>query len=289
MESKSQNKQAEHVRFRNEKAILINKDNKKHKTSSSKTTRPSGLVNGLHQLEESVGSETVTDPSAGNVKEVLGFPKPSKQLVVGPGVPLDEYCMSLEYEGYNLSGTRMIKNNLFFYRFENCNMDYMDFVSEEQFYGGGKRSVCFSDVTFRGSSLQDVSFENCKFTGTIDLRETNLNGVRFGEVGGVESIDVRGSNITKKQYEYLCAKLKKLTSSEPTNKVIIDKYSVEDVRKETGLDTETLGVLMWSGEMDIRDRVTDETVSPSSFNPETHYVPQWVMQEFVESYKHLKM
>ena len=178
-------------------------------------------------------------------------------------------CSRLNLEGAEFSPRRLSNLNA-----TEANLDNSVF-----------EAVYVEDASFRGASLRGARVRRQTLSGRIDFRDADLEGAEFEKVfygDDGTTVDFRGSNITSEQYDTFIAGLTKRTfngvPAPDPYRVVIDEYSLDGACETLDMAPDTAKVLIWAGDLEVRDRDSKKRVDPSEFNPELHFIPQWDVQ-----------
>jgi hypothetical protein len=125
-----------------------------------------------------------------------------------------------------------------------------------------KTSFRFTDL--RDANLRKAQMSRCDLTGAdltgADLTDTTLPN------------DISGVDLSKEQFESLTKNLygglEQYTVKEASREDLVDAF---------GGDTEALTVAMWAGDIEVRERATNQVVV-GEFNKDEHYVPCWELK-----------
>lgn len=189
-----------------------------------------------------------------------------------------------ELSDLDLSGLDLSDRSLFHYHWKNVN---------------------FSGASLSSSWLQMASYENCVFDGSnltetnfnqlnlssCSLRNTNMVGASFNN-GNLNGVDLSGSDVHSAQmfgadlrgvnWEGV-TNTKHLQLTDPSAGRLAaplpqyEKYSLSEAAAAMGMDDATIRVLMWVGEIEVRDNDTLGVVT-ENFDVEKHHVPAWQIQ-----------
>jgi hypothetical protein len=159
------------------------------------------------------------------------------------------------------------------------------------FYGQGKdlRGANFARVRFtgvdfsrsdlRGANLDEVIVPSWS---TFRMEDANLQGASLRHVnlvgGSLDGSELTGADVTgaKLPNDLRNVRLSpdQFDSLANKNSYILAEVSPRDLQARLGVGDDDFAVMMWGGDIDIRDRVTNERVS-GEFNPEEHFLPDW--------------
>lgn len=187
----------------------------------------------------------------------------------------EEFAHDIDLSYINLSSGRVSVPNVENVKFAGAELPNVTFTSEVLMRAGIQT---FQDVSFDGANLRGSIFNNPRFRN-VSFRGANISGVHFMIPYPIESnstIDFTDSNVTAEQYDSWVR-----IHTNRSNSIIINKYSVESFAALVGEDPDTIGTLVWLGEIETRNRTNNLPVSPgTNFDPEEHYIPQWVAQTY---------
>jgi hypothetical protein len=145
----------------------------------------------------------------------------------------------------------------------------------------GRSYAQMENVSLDGADLEGAVFDNTQMFN-VSLRGANVKGTVFNLSNNstrVCSMDFRDSNISAEQYDQIV----KAGPWSSKTEILINKYCLDDIAAVTGDDKETLGMMVWVGELELRNKADDSPATDTQYDEELHYVPQWAMQDYVNS------
>lgn len=118
-----------------------------------------------------------------------------------------------------------------------------------------------------GADLRDTNLRKCEW-GSISLRGVNMSGADV--TGAHLPEDLTGTNITREQFESLAP----IRNSEEGARYRVKEVSMDELAAAFGGDRDSVAVMVWAGDVEVRERATNEVVA-SGFDIDKHYVPHW--------------
>jgi hypothetical protein len=131
---------------------------------------------------------------------------------------------------------------------------------------GSRWDVRLKDACLRGALLVGGDFSDCDMDGA-DIAGADVTDAKL-------PFDLTNVNIYREQFDSLAG----LGPGGAGRMYRVKEAAFEDVVKKFDGDKDLVSVMLWSGELEVRDRKTSLVVA-ESYDPEKHYIPYWVAEE----------
>lgn len=149
----------------------------------------------------------------------------------------------------------------------------------------------------RGAKFSNVTFERINF-GNSDLRGANMDAMFVRSPSSMEGVNLRGASLRGAHLPYVKLAGADLTGADLTDAVLHSdlrevimsseqfdglrqkqSYTLREVhpdreRQRLGVSQDDFNIMLWSGEVEARDRETNERVI-GEFNLDKHFIPSW--------------
>jgi hypothetical protein len=225
------------------------------------------------------------------------------EKVIGPGgeVPSLATVVETDWRGINLSGGTLWLGERATGKidFRNAILDDATiapaggtFIAGIDLSGASARNLRFTgdlfdcDVSMRNTDLTGADFSNVgvltRRTGyTIARKGAHASGTPDGRIDGEfydmrTVIDFTGSNVTSEQIRQLEGN----TPAVGPFPVAYQQFTLREAQTSLGVDDDHMRILMWSGDVEVRDNFTKRRVT-TEFDPDCHHVPQWEVQKLL--------
>jgi hypothetical protein len=149
----------------------------------------------------------------------------------------------------------------------NCTM------SDASFRRVTAHNAALENVVLFRADLSDADFTKAAW-GEVRGQDTNLTGVEFTGVK-FRYVNLQDANLNGKQARQIIGD-KGFAYDTLPHVIRYNQLSFDEANEELALDKEEFTVLMWLGEVEVRDNHTGALVT-SDFDPENHHVPAWAV------------
>lgn len=264
--------------------------------SNKATIRPGQHVKTRMKVNYRSGTATV------RMRHNVGGTPVGQTFECGPGAKLTPLFLRAEHDfrGFDLTEATIEMSEIGGIDFRNATLDSATIV--------GNVDGHIPHINISGASAKDLKIEKGSMSGTLvarnaDLTGADFSGVRIYKNSGHPQIalmplgipaphikmnglfyddskwfDFTDSNITAEQIKVLESKF---TPEGPFG-VEYRGYPLREAQEILGItDDDEMRVLMWSGEIEVRDNITKRKAE--NIDHETCHVPQWVIQKHLAS------
>lgn len=162
-------------------------------------------------------------------------------------------------------------------------------VRDSDFSGSLIGWLHMHDVDMSGARLRDVTFHAVTFCD-VSMRGADLRGATFFRCGveGGKTLDLTDSNVTRAQIDALEIEqfapateeddeLRGAPKYPREGQIEYRQYHPDDIVDRFGVAADTLKVLMWAGDVEVRDNRTYGLVPSDRYDPRRHHIPQWAV------------
>jgi hypothetical protein len=223
---------------------------------------------GIHQIEKMGNYEVVSEMDENGTGFVtIRKPNQNADAVFSfyPGAVLGRFSIPLGdpfyADGFDLRGASLQNIALGDFSFEGADLRGVNF-----------KSMCaFGTGSFRNANCTGASFWNANFTGMISPDNDLFEGAILDDAdftGALLPEDLTKMNLSGEQ----------LDSLELKSRYRVAEISPDEARRLSGVTPEDFLVAMWAGDVEVRDRRTNEKVM-GEFNADEHYIPAWAARK----------
>lgn len=197
------------------------------------------------------------------------------------GVKRGVYGRGMQMGGATVAAFTILDSDFTGADFSNATFPEFGKVSRSTFDGANLTIATLSMMkmkknSFRGTNLRGASCQYTTFRGS-DFTDADFTGSRL------EGADLRGCTWTRTNMKNV--KLNNANSEITPDSNLFrvaryERFTFDDVAARTGTDHDTLRVLLWANDIEVRDNKTAELVT-GDFDPEQHHIPIWAVEKLL--------
>lgn len=236
------------------------------KPSSGKAVLPHARKTSRFQRESYMRANFVSEPPVDEKNETHGTPPEDKRS----SLTKEKILTGVSFDGQNYSGSIFTAGTYARCSFKNTNLKNAKFGGRSK--GTKMEIVNFDFSDLRGAVFKDIWFNNVSFEGA-DLTGTKFEKVWVSSTG---TVLLAGAKLAAETFDEL-AFSSPLPPIDPKASFRYRRLHAIEAASRLGVDDNEMKVLLWAGDVEVRDNDTLQRVV-GRYDPERHHIPEWAAQ-----------